>query len=727
MTRPLALIGLTLISALTVFLYGGVILAYATLGVAAVLLAVSLAVKRIRRLEVPSAMLIVTIISAVIYLVFTCAYALPLQNKYCTDSDDVHIEGTLEGGGVFEYGYYQYPVRVSAVEGEKANFRLMLYTKEHIFADVSDKISFKGFLQKTEEGRLWADKYFLESFVFAEDYENIECTKAEGFSLSRLAYNVKNALSTGFYTEEEYEVATLSNAVVLGDDSGFGTEFKDAFRLSGLSHITVVSGLHLSIAVLLCKSFLGRLIKNKAVTGILSLGFILGFLLITGFGKSAVRAAVMMSVYLILDMFFYEADSPTSLGLAAILLCLANPYVVGDLGVLLSFSATLGIILIGAPMKRFLYIKIIKGNPEDVPIVGFVFSTFIDGVVASTAATMGTIPVFAVFFGSISLVQVLSNLFIILVVPVFMICSLLCGIFHYLSFAPFIADALAFVSDATGGFIIWVARTFSALPFAAISADYSFVYIWAFSVVVFILVAYYLDRGEGMVLLSVLLSGVILASGFAGEAVKSSYGCKLHILTADDMPTVILETSEGNAIVSCSSDELSDFNIIRELESVNSRGGLMLLSEKSLYNGKEILREFDYEKVLMYDTDKDSADTGEALPESEPMADDFTSNLWGKAKLRVIKTETSVFINISTAKGNVLILPEFGNCEELPVNMRNPYILITCGMLENMDALEFEHLLACGDDFESAAVIKFYEQREAHKVCVNEDIAFEIK
>ena len=74
--------------------------------------------------------------------------------------------------------------------------------------------------------------------------------------------------------------------------------------------------------------------------------FVMIYMALTGFTSSVIRSGIMMIIYLIGKEFFYESDSLNSLGIAALFMCLPNPYASGDIGMILSFSATLGIIIL---------------------------------------------------------------------------------------------------------------------------------------------------------------------------------------------------------------------------------------------------------------------------------------------------------------------------------------------------------------------------------------------
>ena len=135
------------------------------------------------------------------------------------------------------------------------------------------------------------------------------------------------------------------SAMATGDKSRLTDDIKDAYRAAGVSHLLVVSGLHLT---LLCGAFLGnrpcsgRFRRQKSLGAIV---LVLCMMALVGFTPSVTRAGVGALIFYIGAFFLQASDSFTSLGVAAVLLSLQNCYAVCDLGLQLSFTATLGVLV----------------------------------------------------------------------------------------------------------------------------------------------------------------------------------------------------------------------------------------------------------------------------------------------------------------------------------------------------------------------------------------------
>ena len=166
---------------------------------------------------------------------------------------------------------------------------------------------------------------------------------------ARLQKRLSAALRRGMPQEPGGVLA----AMVLGDRSALSRPLNAAYRAAGLSHVLVVSGMHVTI---LCgavfvrrkreQSYASRRLRAlwRAVLALLLVG-------ITGFTPSVLRAAVVVWVASLGVWVYGAPDALTSLGVAGVALTLGNGYAVCDVGFELSFSAVLGT-LAGAELAR---------------------------------------------------------------------------------------------------------------------------------------------------------------------------------------------------------------------------------------------------------------------------------------------------------------------------------------------------------------------------------------
>lgn len=146
-------------------------------------------------------------------------------------------------------------------------------------------------------------------------------------------------------------------AMVVGDRSHLTSTLRSAYRGAGLSHVLVVSGMHVSI---LCGDILSVLLpyrweqsyrrrRRRTVWKSLLALVLMG---VTGFTPSVRRAAVAVWVSALGVWVWGPADTLTSLAAAGILMTAANSYAVWDIGFELSFAAVVGTVAGSACIRR---------------------------------------------------------------------------------------------------------------------------------------------------------------------------------------------------------------------------------------------------------------------------------------------------------------------------------------------------------------------------------------
>lgn len=187
---------------------------------------------------------------------------------------------------------------------------------------------------------------------------------------------------------------------------------RERFSLAGAAHILAVSGFHVGVIysfLRLClfplsdKSGL-RFLKN----GLLLMGIWL-FAAITGLAASAVRAAWMLSLYLIGVTIRKKRDSYNTWCATAFCMLVYNPFYLFDIGFQLSFLAVLSIF--------FFYRRIASLFQLRNPFIRIPWDWF----AISLAAQIGTFPLCLYYFGEMSSVSLLAALpvsfFSILIIP----------------------------------------------------------------------------------------------------------------------------------------------------------------------------------------------------------------------------------------------------------------------------------------------------------------------
>ena len=144
----------------------------------------------------------------------------------------------------------------------------------------------------------------------------------------------------------------VAYAMLFGDSSYLNPDVKESFRATGIAHLLAVSGLHVSIIVLLINFILRKFKINIRLNIAFSLCFLIIYAYFCDFSISVIRASLMalFSLYAIYRGKAY--DNLSVLSLVAMMILLVNPLQMFDISFVLSFSAVLSIVLLMKPFER---------------------------------------------------------------------------------------------------------------------------------------------------------------------------------------------------------------------------------------------------------------------------------------------------------------------------------------------------------------------------------------
>jgi competence protein ComEC len=263
--------------------------------------------------------------------------------------------------------------------------------------------------------------------------------------------------------------AAVTFGILMGDTTKIESDLLDNMRYGGIAHIFAVSGLHVGalyafILLLFSKTALKKL---PAVCQFISLTAILLFYAgICGFSPSIVRAMTLCLVGYFMRKLGGRSDGLNTLGLSAILILLITPCALFEIGFQLSFAACLGILLFSKRIGQVcdegkkLFRKIFprryteeekeilkQGDTLPLSVGERIFRAFSALFSASLAAQVFTAPLQYMAFGYLSgwallfnllFVPLISGMFAMLLLLVFLACALPLWLGSYLLYIPMV-------------------------------------------------------------------------------------------------------------------------------------------------------------------------------------------------------------------------------------------------------------------------------------------------
>lgn len=338
---------------------------------------------------------IVIIAICIVPCFLSCQQTNNLNNKYNKiyklDNENIAITGIV--CSQIKETDYKYSVNIKLEN--KLKLTIYIDKKENVSKlEYGNKISVTGTYKKPTEKRNYKGydymKYLKTKKICGSLMVDGEVKLVKTKKINPI-FTIINKLSLIFkqnlkklLPEQEAE---LEQGILLGDTSDIESDIKDDFRECNLSHMLAVSGAHLSYLVLGINTVLSKKAFGIRRRKILSIIFILIFMVIVNMSPSVVRAGISTIIAIFATLIYREQDTYTTISIALLLTLLNNPFAIFDVGLQLSYLATLSIIIFYSKftqkqfnnkVKKYLYesaMLTLSANILILPITIYEFNT----------------------------------------------------------------------------------------------------------------------------------------------------------------------------------------------------------------------------------------------------------------------------------------------------------------------------------------------------------------
>ncbi|HIW74724.1 MAG TPA: ComEC/Rec2 family competence protein [Firmicutes bacterium] len=481
------------------------------------------------------------------------------------------------------------------------------------------------------------------------------------------------------------EVRGVTAGLAFGFKDGISAATNRMFRSLGVSHLLAVSGLHTALLAQALLALLRFFRLPRKASSLLTAGFVLLFVALTGFTPSAVRAGVMSMVMLVGLLFGREPDSLNSLGLALLVITLPNPYAVCDVGLLLSAAATFGILVLHPPMKRATADRLKEkgGAPA-------LLARPVNAVMVTLAATLPTLPVTLAVFGTISLVSPLANLLMVPLSSVITVTGCL-GAFLGVAGVPVLTGWVFWVGKTAARLLLWVGEALYALPAVSSDADRLFLLVGIPAGLGLVLLGHRLLGRRGArtaALWSVIaLCGGILANGVFMRGVTT-----LTVLPARGATAALVERDGRAGLILMGGEDAAEAaSYVLRGRSLSSVDFLLIADpdDGSAFSSPLVTEVVGVECLI---TAKEGAYrlTLEALPVQDGAfyLDEGAVAFWGDCSAERLEDG---FLRLTVGSTRLLFCPEGGNAAALTADQRRTNLAVFTGSApRNVSALTLQ-------------------------------------
>lgn len=230
--------------------------------------------------------------------------------------------------------------------------------------------------------------------------------------------------------------------LLLSDRSEIDYDSKIQFINTGVIHVLSVSGLHVAYVAMIFIICFGRL--SLYLRSILTILGLILFMFITNSPVPVVRSVVMASVIITTFLLNRTTNVINSLAISALAILLISPDELFSPSFQLSFAAVFGMAAITPPITDYIHSLKLKSTAIKYLLLFFA---------VSFGAQAGTLPLTLYYFGKLSIISFIANLFIVpvtgMIIAIAFFTLIINPISHWLAYVyAFVNDYLTVVTFA---------------------------------------------------------------------------------------------------------------------------------------------------------------------------------------------------------------------------------------------------------------------------------------
>lgn len=319
---------------------------------------------------------------------------------------------------------------------------------------------------------------------------------AEPPSYPGVLSRMRQRLDTAIAGTKPQAAAGVLRALVTGRRDAVEEDVRLSFQGTGLAHLLAISGLHvgyIALFIFLCARFVAgrwtRLLLHvpvQKIAAVFTLPCLWGFIVMVGAPLSAVRAGIMLSVYLVGVLLARRQNLVVTLAIAALIIVAIDPLAVFEISFQLSFVSVLAIILIAPRLLAF----VTPWFSEHTEWYWRLLWRACQLAAVTFAATIGSAPLVAYHFNLITGMGLIANLIAVpwmgvVVMPLAMIASITTFAWPWLATTLLWPAAAWSVNVMLMGAHLLAAATSSSVVHAAPSTFEVFMIYAALALIVF--------------------------------------------------------------------------------------------------------------------------------------------------------------------------------------------------------------------------------------------------
>lgn len=432
------------------------------------------------------------------------------------------------------------------LDGKSYNIRIYLGKMDQLCPGDSVTGAFR--LRITVNGGQEEATYHQGKGIFLLGYargqiEAVRVDRVPGkYFAAKLRRDITNTLDSVFPAD----TAGFAKALLLGDSTGLTYEQDTAFKVSGIRHVIAVSGLHVSILFAMVYLLAG---KRRVMTALLGIPVLLLFAAVAGFTPSVVRACVMQLLMILALLFNKEYDPPTALAFSVLLMLLVNPLTITSVSFQLSVGCMIGIFLFCQKTNNYLMRLI--GAPAGKDFRGDLCRWLTGGISVTFSAMAVTTPLSILYFGTVSIGGVITNLLTLWVIS-FIFYGIMLSCLLGAVWLP-LGSTVAWVVSWPVRYVLTVAKAIAAVPLASVYTCSLYILLWVALCYILFSVFLLSKKKRPVLLVACMLVGFVMCVAASWIEPRLD-AMRVTVIDVGQGQSVLLQSKGKYYLVDCGGD-----------------------------------------------------------------------------------------------------------------------------------------------------------------------------
>ena len=433
---------------------------------------------------------------------------------------------------------------------EHKTYNVKIYLPFSMELKPGDRVEGNVSLQVTTEGGRNSSTHHQGKGIFFLAYadEDVVVAQAEEISAKYFAAVLRRNILQSIDRMFPEDAVAFARALLLGDTSKLSYDMDTSFKLSGIRHVIAVSGLHVSILFSLAYMLVG---KRRILTALVGIPVLFIFAAIAGFTPSILRACLMQVLMILAMLLNKEYDPPTALAFAVLVMLGCNPLAVTSVSLQLSVGCMVGIFLFSGRISKVFLEKSGKGKSLKARLCRWI----IGSISVTISAMITTTPLCAYYFGTVSLIGILTNLLTLWLIS-FIFYGIMAACIAGAVFLP-IGKGIAWLVSWCIRYVLVVAKLLGGIPVAAVYTCSLYILIWL--VFAYVLIAVFLasKRKRPLLFTGCIVFTLIVSIALSWiEPRMDQY--RITVLDVGQGQCILLQTQNRAYIVDCGGDSDTD-------------------------------------------------------------------------------------------------------------------------------------------------------------------------